>query len=71
MGKIVRSLIVLAEEEYDEDQQSRFISEKKNYGELEHRKKTIEKKREGLGPRQQSQSEKKLPNFVGIKQSDN
>jgi hypothetical protein len=34
MNKIVKSLIVLAEEEYDEDQQSRFINEKKNFGEL-------------------------------------
>lgn len=32
MNKIVKSLIVLAEEEYDEDQQSRFINEKKNFG---------------------------------------
>jgi len=34
MDKITKALVVLAEEEYDEDQQSRFINERKNYGEL-------------------------------------
>lgn len=34
MDKIAKALVVLAEEEYDEDQQSRFIHERKNYGEL-------------------------------------
>ena len=34
MDKIAKALVVLAEEEYDEDQQSRFLHERKNYGEL-------------------------------------
>ena len=34
MAKITRSLVILAEEEYDEDQQSRFLNERKNFGEL-------------------------------------
>lgn len=67
MGKIVKSLIVLAEEEYDENQQSRFVNEKRNFGELEQRKLYIEKKRDGLGMRQQSHSEKKLPIYGAIK----
>lgn len=41
MDKIAKALVVLAEEEYDEDQQSRFIHERKNYGELEQRKQFI------------------------------
>jgi len=32
MDKITKALVVMAEEEYDEDQQSRFINEHKNYG---------------------------------------
>jgi hypothetical protein len=32
MDKITKALIVMAEEEYDEDQQSRFINERKNFG---------------------------------------
>jgi hypothetical protein len=32
MGKMVRALVILAEEEYDEDQQSKFLFERKNYG---------------------------------------
>ena len=32
MAKITRSLVILAEEEYDEDQQSRFLNERKNFG---------------------------------------
>jgi hypothetical protein len=51
MDKITKALVVLAEEEYDEDQQSRFINEKKNYGELEQRKQFIERRRDTLGMR--------------------
>ncbi len=56
MGKIVQALIVLAEEEYDEDQQTRFVNEKKNYGELEWKKRTISQRRDSLGSRVQSYS---------------
>lgn len=49
MDKITKALVVLAEEEYDEDQQSRFINQKKNYGELEQRKQFIERRRDALG----------------------
>ena len=49
MAKITRSLVILAEEEYDEDQQSRFLNERKNFGELEQRKKFIERRRDQLG----------------------
>ena len=34
MDKMAKALVILAEEEYDEDEQSRFLDEKKNYGEL-------------------------------------
>lgn len=49
MDKIAKALVVLAEEEYDEDQQSRFIHERKNHGELEQRKQFIERRRDSLG----------------------
>ena len=49
MDKITKALVVLAEEEYDEDQQSRFINERKNYGELENRKQFIERRRDSIG----------------------
>lgn len=32
MAKITRALVILAEEEYDEDEQSRFLNERKNFG---------------------------------------
>ena len=32
MDKIAKALVIMAEEEYDEDQQSRFINEKRNFG---------------------------------------
>jgi hypothetical protein len=60
MDKIAKALVVLAEEEYDEDQQSRFIHERKNYGELEQRKQFIERRRDTLGLKK-NQSEKILP----------
>ncbi len=61
MDKITKALVALAEEEYDEDQQSRFINERKNYGELENRKMFIERRRDTLGLRK-NESEKVLPN---------
>ena len=61
MDKITKALVVLAEEEYDEDQQSRFINERKNYGQLQQRKQFIERRRDTLGLR--NQSEKVLPQF--------
>ncbi len=39
----------MAEEEYDQDQQSRFINEKRNFGGLDQRKNFIERKRDILG----------------------
>ena len=35
MAKIIHALVIIAEEEYDENQQSRFISERKDFGSLE------------------------------------
>lgn len=32
MDKMTKALVILAEEEYDEDEQSRFLNERKNYG---------------------------------------
>ena len=54
MAKITKSLVILAEEEYDEDQQSRFLNERKNFGELEHRKKFIERRRDNIGSKSSS-----------------
>jgi hypothetical protein len=40
MKKIINCLELLAEEEYDEDSHSRFLTEKKNTGELRFKKDT-------------------------------
>lgn len=60
MDKIVRALVVIAEEEYDEGQQSRFVNEKRDFGNLEHRKQQIERKRDVLGLKEKAKSESRI-----------
>lgn len=47
MKKIILCLELFAEEEYDEDSHSRFLSEKKNTGELQFRKDRAKEEIEG------------------------